>query len=390
MPIQELISREITGIRPFNQLKINAAIWAEAHDQHARHRLVHHAVAHRPGVVYGLEVFRSSSEERTVVIAPGVAIDSLGHTIVFPRVLKLVLNEARERYIILSYKPAKDANSAVPAGDGGEDYYRVIEASEVVDVDSLPNSSFIELARIDRSKPDAAIKDPKNPFDPGKDEINLLHRPIAFPGCYADGNVGELCFLPKTNPQTWKLNRPGLWNLIREGSGRGFHLTFTGLYNLKSDPSPNTPFLLYVSGSEEFKMPPDEQLEGITRFLSEGGTLLGEACGGNKAFADLFQQVAKKVGANLQKLGKGNELLASHYMFPAVPHGAQDSGDVLADLDQGVILSTLDFGGAWQGNVSKPESGDARERVRSAQEFGLNIVAYAARRRRSAELSRML
>jgi hypothetical protein len=389
MPIQELISREITGIRPFNQLKINAAIWAEAHDQHSRHRALHYAAAHRPGVVYGLEVFRAEGEERTVVIAPGVAIDSMGRTIVLPRVVKLVLAEARERYLVISFKPAKDAKSAVPAGDG-EDYYRLIEASDVVDVDALPNSPCIELARIDRSKPEAPIKDPKNAFDPGKDELNLLHRPVAFPGCYADGNVGELCFMPVNNPQGWKRNRSGLWNLLREGNGRGFHLTFSGLFNLKADPTPDDPILLYVAGSEEFKMPSEDMLNGLATYLSNGGTLLAEACSNSKAFADQFQQVSKKVGGALQKLPKNSELLVSHYMFPSAPSGGQEGGELLTDLNNGIILSTFDYGGAWQGTVPKPDAADARERVRACQEFGLNVIAFAARRKRMAELSRLL
>jgi hypothetical protein len=59
------------------------------------------------------------------------------------------------------------------------------------------------------------------------------------------------------------------------------------------------------------------------------------------------------------------------------------------DEDKGLVLSTYDYGGAWQGEVSKPDAADARERVRSAQEFGLNVVAFAARRRRLLELARI-
>jgi hypothetical protein len=56
---------------------------------------------------------------------------------------------------------------------------------------------------------------------------------------------------------------------------------------------------------------------------------------------------------------------------------------VQADLEKGVILSTNDYGAAWQGEV------DSRDKVRNAQEFGHNVIAFAARRRRLAELARM-
>lgn len=60
---------------------------------------------------------------------------------------------------------------------------------------------------------------------------------------------------------------------------------------------------------------------------------------------------------------------------------------MLADTGKGIILGTMDYGGAWQGDVEKPEATDSRERIRQAVEFGLNVVAYASRRRRLQELA---
>ena len=84
MPLEELIARPITGIRPFNELPIDAEIWREAHEHHHVHRQLHAAAAHRPGIVVGLDVVASAVRERTIVVSPGVGIDADGQTVVKP------------------------------------------------------------------------------------------------------------------------------------------------------------------------------------------------------------------------------------------------------------------------------------------------------------------
>ena len=76
-------------------------------------------------------------------------------------------------------------------------------------------------------------------------------------------------------------------------------------------------------------------------------------------------------------------------MFSAPPPGGQSSGALTADRENGILFSTYDYGAAWQGAVDKPDAPDARSRIRQAQEFGLNIAAAAANRRRTRELSRL-
>jgi hypothetical protein len=66
-----------------------------------------------------------------------------------------------------------------------------------------------------------------------------------------------------------------------------------------------------------------------------------------------------------------------------------DKGAITADLKAGVILSTQDYGAAWQGLVPKPDDEGSRDRIRRAIEFGLNVVAFAADRKRRAALARI-
>lgn len=387
MPLEDIISRQITGIAPFNELPIDAEIWREAHNHHHLHRKLHAVSSHRAGIVSGLEVVPSQSKATTVVVAPGVAIDSEGRTIIVSEPVTIDLIETRQVYIILSFQNTQDLHSAVTVG-GGTEYFREVEGRQLAHTKDLPTTSYLELARVFRTGADKAIKEPANPFDPGSDELNSLFRPISFPHCYADVAVGELSYVGKTEPGAWKPNRGGLWNLLREGNGAGFHLTFNGTINLQAAGT-NDPALLYVAGRQGFQPRTEAEMAGLQKYLDGGGLLFGEAAGGNAEFAQGFQELAAKLGAKLKKVAKGHPLLTSHHVFSAPPPGSQAKGDLMIDPEAGVLFSSFDYGGAWQGEVEHPDALDARERIRQAQEFGLNVVAYAAARRRVRQLSRL-
>lgn len=386
MPIEELISRRITGISPFNELPIDADIWREAHSHHHTHRQLHNVSIHRPGIVYGLEVV-VSKKDRTITVAPGVGVDSEGHTLMLSEPATFLMEEKGQIYITIAYEDNVDSKSAVTVG-GGKKYFRLVEGRQVIATKDLPKGPYLELARIDRSGKDKAVKEASNPFDPAEDELNLLYRQQAFPACYADGGIGEVVFLPKSDPSAWKPNRAGLFGLVREANGCGFHLDFSGLYNLRA-PGEDMPVFLYVACAGDFQPLSDEQVNGLKKYLDAGGTLVAEASKGDANFVKAFADVAKKIGASPKKVAKGSPLLTSHHMFSAPPAGGQEKGEVQADLDRGVILSTFDYGAAWQGEVSSPDATDARDRIRNAQEFGHNIIAFAARRKRLTELARL-
>ena len=388
MTLQDKIGRPITGIRPFNELPIDAEIWREAHDHHHLHRQLHALAVHRPGIVWGLEVIASRTQDHTVLVAPGVAIDGEGQTVVLGEPVPFTLEERGQIYITLSFLPTADRNSAVLVG-GGQQYYRVVEGRDVKATKEAPVGAELELARIYRTSPTAKVRDAANPFDPMNDELNLLTRRISFPHCYADGAVGELSYVPKTDPKAWKPNRPGLWNLLREANGRGFHLDFTGPMNLRQQAD-TQPVLLYVAGGEGFQPLADAEIDGLRRYLANGGMLFGEATGGSREFGAAFAELAQRLDAKLKPVETGHPLLSAHYMFAGPPPGAQDVGTLTADLDAGVVFGTFDYGGAWQGGLAQPGAPDARERIRQAQEFGINVVAFAARNRRLRELSRMM
>ena len=189
-------------------------------------------------------------------------------------------------------------------------------------------------------------------------------------------------------------------NLLREGNGRGFRLLFTGQTALsKTDALPGEtppratsaePILLYVAGAAGMHPLKDAAVEGLRQFLDHGNLLMGEASGAGTEFETDFKALAVRLGVKFDdaahKVGKGNPLLSSHYVFAAPPPGAASGGTLLAHSDKGVIFSAHNYGGAWQGDLDRPDAPDARERIRQSVEFGLNIVAFAAQRRRAWEI----
>lgn len=403
MSLELLIKgRAITGIRPFNELPIDAQIWREAHAQHHQHRALHALASHRAGIVFGLEVVASPNPDRKIHVAPGVAIDSEGQTIVLRERVTLELEEKGYSYITLTFDEALDGNAVVKVG-GDKQLFRLIEARKVTRSKELPPEPYVELARTYRTKIEKAVSDAENPYDPSPDEIDLLHRQLAFPHCFADIAVGEISYTPKHDVSAGKPNRAGLINLLREGSGKGFHLDFAGIYNPKVDSPADEPALLYVAGTQGFIAKADSEMDGLRRYLASGGTIFAEAAMDSEEFEKDFRALATKLGAKLMpvlgpheashgdKVEKvpGHPVLTSHSVFAAPPPGSSQ-GELLCDENLGLFFSSCDYGGAWQGDIAEPTAPDSRERIRQTIEFGLNVVTYAARRRRIKELARLL
>ncbi len=221
----------------------------------------------------------------------------------------------------MSYNQPFIKESARTVGSG-EQYAEYIEGREVFLTTTPPAANCIELARVYHTATDRPVTDAKNPADPGGDEINLLHRRLAFPHCYADVTIGELSYVPMFSPD-WKPNRAGLCNLIQEASGRGFHLDFAGQVTVENEITP--PALLYLAGREGFQPFSETQIAGLRRLLDAGTLLLGDA-GGEDGFTKAFTELAGQLGANLQPLPADHRLLKAHYVFAAPPPGSADGG----------------------------------------------------------------
>jgi len=378
MALQRILSNPITGVQPYDELPVTAQIWSEAHGHHHQHRRLHALAAHRPGILSGLEVTVSPNSPTTLVLTPGVAVDPVGRTIIVSSQMTFKMTFPGEVYLVLQYDEGEDPDAQVQIG-GNAVSWKLVEYRKAFPTQRLPAEPHLELARVQRTGADKPVRNASNPFDPAKDEINLLYRLNAFPRCVVGGGVGEISYVPDEGDD-WKPNRAGLCNLLRSGASNGFALAFRGAPDTEMPSSDDDPLMLYMSGVTGYLPLSSEDIVWLRNYLSNGGFVMAEAARGSAKFRKSFEATAKSLGADLQPVKPGHPLLSAFHIFAEVPGGGAESGELLIDDKAGVLFSTLDLGAAWQGIVPRRGQG-SREIIRSAQEFGLNVVAYAATRR---------
>lgn len=387
MSLENIIAYPIKGVNPQDRLPITAKLWSDSHDHHVKHRHVHALSAHRPGIVYGLDVMVSGTDEQTVTVTPGVAIDGSGNTIILSTPESFTFKERGANFLVIEHLVGDDGDTVVELNPQEHLFPNFIEYRRIVVTKESPRDNQIELARVQRSDARSPIRPALNDLDPGQNELSLLYRTLAFPHCYVDASIAEVSYVPQQDMSAWKPNRGGLTNLIHESRTLGFHLSFAGAYDLSEPDRSREPLLLYMAGTQGFKDLTQEEIVTLKSLLKDGAFLLGESVGGNPEFVRSFQALARALGADLKPLSSGDRLLTSHHLFADVPQGAYGKGEISMDPAAGVVLSTCDFGGAWQGRIEG--KGASRDRIRDSLDFGRNLLVYAARRKRAIGLERL-
>ena len=366
-------------IKPEDGMAVTAQVWEEAHD-YARQRLRYHdLLRHGPGIVTGLEVIASDPPDSSVYILPGIAVDPRGEVITLTEPVAYNVGSAQGfLYLVLTYEESR------PTADRDqEEGPRYVHAQFGIEArPTLPDTPYVELARLRRRDRESSLADAQDAEHPGLNEIDLRFRPetgaapepvIAIAVSYTGG-------------------------LTDAGHGRGASylaraLRRSGQRVWVDDRVPLAPglegyTLAYLVGRDAFQLSRDE-MNALYAFLQGGGTILIESCrNGTKAGeppADAsFLDLLASLGVQLSELKPGHDLLVEPYLFATPPAGFEvpESGQGVPKVmaGEGVIFSTWDYGCLWQGERrGRPAS---REEIRTAMEWGSNIVAYALARRR--------
>ena len=136
--------------------------------------------------------------------------------------------------------------------------------------------------------------------------------------------------------------------------------------------------LIYLVGQGSFELNPG-QMNFLNNYVRRGrGTLLIETV--DQAAEAVFLNILKTIELSPGPLTAGHRLLADPYLFAVPPAGFETEGKPAVLVNEGVILSTFNYGRMWQGEWR--DGVPSREQIRSAQEWGGNIIAYAVNRRR--------
>lgn len=374
MTKEDLIQKFPTKrIEPVDGMAVTADVWREAHEYHRQQQRFHALLSHGSGVVTGLEVIASDPPDSSVYILPGIAIDTQGQTVVLPEPLAYELGQARGTlYLLLTY-----GESRPKADKGRADGPLYVHAQfGIAAVSALPDTPYVELARIRRQERDAPIIDAEDALCPSLNEIDLRFRQeigvapqevtrvaVSYVGGAESQEHGRgVRYLARTLRQAGQ----GVW--VDDGVPLA-----SGLEDYA---------LLYLVGQDAFQLE-REEMNAVYAYLQGGGTVLIESCrreisDGDPPADASFLELLASMGLQLEELPADHKLLLEPFLFGQPPPGFETEGTPQLSLGEGVIYSTHDYGCAWRGQ--RRGRAATREEIRTAIEWGSNIMAYAIAR----------
>jgi hypothetical protein len=227
------------------------------------------------------------------------------------------------------------------------------------------------------------VSNAKDPAQPGVNEIDRRYR-CSVGAAPAETLTLAMCYADKTADEA---HRRGLGHLAHYLRGPfGGHQRVWVEDNVPLTSGLEAYTLVYLVAHSEFQLNADE-LKGLYAYLQAGGTLFLESCRRgiteNAPSSDAsFQDMLTSLGVALEPLRAGHRLLTEPALFGLLPAGFETKSLAEVKLGGGVLFSTSDFGCLWQGERrGRP---GLRDEIRSALEWGANVVDFAAARRREA------
>jgi hypothetical protein len=138
--------------------------------------------------------------------------------------------------------------------------------------------------------------------------------------------------------------------------------------------------LLYLNGAGSLRLTPREGAQ-LLAFLRGGGILFAEPSvqreteqQENGRFVASFQRLLADLKHDLEPIGSEHPIFSARHIFALPPEGLGGGAPLLASGN--VFLNPNDYGACWQGG--HPGKPLAREVIRAAIEFGVNLAWYAA------------
>lgn len=329
------IELPLRRVNPFEGLMIDAAVWRDAHEYHRGLLRLHHQALHGVGIIQGLEV-ELTGTGTTLLIQPGVALDPAGNFIVVtqPTPYRIESRQAGMVYLIIQFREVLAEPSAYAPGQPT----RIVEGFRIQERDRPPDEPYLELGRIQFDPARGPITAPRDPEQPGPNELDRRFRrvlaagslpPLLGPGGYAgslpseaplavplmpriaevpaastaDGATPSAAPSPAPPPPAagleaapagpaaaasplrlatgvhtgagWDAHLPGLRYLAREFA--------TALGRPEQAVEPLAPAtaegidLLYLTGHAALVLD-EAATEGIARLLERGGVVVGDGC----------------------------------------------------------------------------------------------------------------
>lgn len=354
-------------LHPLDGLSITGQLWDEAHQFHREQARYHAWLAHGTGILAGLEVLASDPPDTALYILPGVAIDPLGNLIVLPQPVTYDLGRVEGvLYVLATFG---ESRPRPPADHKVDDNLLYIHAEFAIEArPTLPNTPYVEIARVYRQTRDSVLRDPRDPAHPVADEIDRrfrheigpLSRPVVRVGVVERGRTAH---------------GSGVSEMARAVRQSGAYLMWADTaLDLKRDL--NTYTLLYLTSDVPVSFSVAE-LKSLTDFYHNGGTLVFDVCrcAGASGTLEIWDGVLKQLNLTLAPITREHPLLNEPFLFATPPTGFHSGEAALLHVADGVFLTQADYACLWRGEqFSTPPT---RETIRTAMEWGLNLVTWA-------------
>ena len=377
-------------IQPFARLQaadgllINAERWRKAHDYHRLRQNIHYQCLNQPGIVCGLgvrdipppsNVQAKYRDGRWVQIQPGIAIDLAGNLIVVPKAFNFPIDlevsntDAILVYLTVSYVDPEDLRSP-NSREIVREAYRFDQRNSTLKI------SEIEICRILLQPGQKNITQPNDIFFPGYNNIDLRYRRQAQARPQAIVSIAQVnhndaeCARNFFNLSYLLQSIESLYPSLR-GADEPEQVTLSS--KIKDYD------LLYLTGDQELSINSVE-FESLKNYLNLGGMLLIDAPGNAEALIRSTYALAEKLKITLKKsseLRRDHSLRTRPFLFAGLPIINKKIIEILTG--GGIILTVGDLASAW--GLDK-ELKMPRLAIRTAQEFGINIIHYAWIRRR--------
>jgi hypothetical protein len=376
--LQEFPTRRI---KPLDGLAVTAKVWEEAHDYARQLQRFHDLLRHDPGIVAGLQVIASDPPDSSVYVLPGAAVDPRGQMIVVTEPVAYDVGSVHGLvYLLLSY----DESQPLPDGDQEDGPLYVHAQFGIEAATAWPDTPCLELARIRRRDRKAPLVDAKGVEHPALNEIDLRFRRAPVPSQIAAQGIASLAVCYTGGLKDAKLGH-GADSLARALRRSGHRVWMDDRVPLASGLETYT--LVYLVGRDAFQLNRNE-MSALYAFLQAGGTVLFESCRSGESSGDpaadaSFLDLVASMGIQLEELQRGDDLLVEPHLFATPPPGFEIEGPPKVLVGGGVIFSTGDYGCLWRGERRGRTA--TREEIRTATEWGTNLIAYAVARQRGTE-----
>lgn len=377
-------------------LMINAERWQRAHDYHQQRQSMVYQALNQPGIVTGLGIRLASAPEgvpakyrdhRWLEIQPGLAIDLAGNLIVVPHpvVFRISAGETPAREPLDVYLTVSHVD---PKSLARKDQPEIIQETFRVDeTTQAPNGFELEVCRIQIKPGEVDLRRPEDVLSPGLNQIDLRFRlqaqarpqavvKVALLRPFNEGtgagesqnaenqNVLNLSFLLDSLDALYPALRSEVVQTIMLSDAQRDYIS--------------TCNLLFASGASVHALEPYE-VNVLRDYVESGGVFLLQVASEDLDALDAVESLARSLSISLQKSDRlpfDHPLKTKPFFFSALPVFYGEEIQLL--YGGGMVVIIGDLSSAWGANEV---SAVFRSDIRTAQEFGINILHFANRRR---------